>query len=85
MNGSFAFTGAPTAGARLKRAMAAGIGSLIVCTAGCRGGQGAGALHARHVALEREVKGLRASVEKLERGNRSSPRTRWSSRSASGS
>jgi hypothetical protein len=69
VNASFAFMGAPSAGARLKRAVAVGIGSLIVCTAGCRGSQGAGALHARHAELEREVKGLRASVEKLERGD----------------
>ncbi len=35
---------------------------------GCRRDEDRGELHARQVALEREVKGLRASVEKLERG-----------------
>ncbi len=54
---------------RLRYPMAAALGSLVVCTAACRGDTGAGALHARHAVLRREVQGLRASVEKLERGD----------------
>lgn len=54
---------------RLRNLTAAGIGLLVVGAAACRGDNGAGALHARHVVLEREVQGLRASVEKLERGD----------------
>jgi hypothetical protein len=38
------------------------------CAAGCAADKGAGELHAAQVLLEREVKGLRESVAKLDRG-----------------
>jgi hypothetical protein len=41
------------------------VGALL---AGCGTDKGGGELHAKQVLLEREVKGLRASVAKLERG-----------------
>ncbi len=37
-------------------------------SAGCGASKGAGELHAKQVVLEREVKGLRASLARLERG-----------------
>ena len=42
--------------------------ATILCSAGCQGPQGAGELHARKVTLEREVKGLREMVSRLDRG-----------------
>jgi hypothetical protein len=45
------------------------LGSLLAVVAlGCSAEKGGGALHSRQVLLEREVKGLRAAVAKLERG-----------------
>jgi hypothetical protein len=49
------------------RALAAGF-VLVAAAAGCARDKGAGELHAAEVLLEREVKGLRESVAKLERG-----------------
>ena len=55
------------AGRRVGKALAAAcvLGGLA---AGCAADKGAGELHAAQVLLEREVKGLRESVAKLDRG-----------------
>ena len=52
----------PRAGAWLLAALA------LANTLACKADQGAGELHAKVSALEREVEGMRASVAKLERG-----------------
>jgi len=44
------------------------VGLFGALAAGCRRDESGGELHAKQVVLEREVKGLRASVAKLERG-----------------
>lgn len=50
---------------------------MVVCatgtSVGCAGHEAGGELHARKVVLEREVKGLRESVARLERGERLFP------------